>query len=192
MTPIAPDAALRPLAQPRFLIPLRHHQQVIQIVLIRILLEDGRQRSKLCQLFLGGRAPDDRRETQVLCEKRVPEARSDAIRLDDGIDRREQLRAALPRRPGHREIRANDDAWMQRKIRKNLDPEPASELIDDGCPHQPGTSSPPTPSGNLLSVERSMIAEALEKARFNKSKAAKALGLTRQQLYVRVRRYGLE
>ena len=37
-----------------------------------------------------------------------------------------------------------------------------------------------------------MIAEALEKARFNKSRAAKALGLTRQQLYVRMRRYGLE
>jgi transcriptional regulator of acetoin/glycerol metabolism len=28
--------------------------------------------------------------------------------------------------------------------------------------------------------------------RFNKSKAAKALGLTRQQLYVRMRKYGLD
>ncbi len=37
-----------------------------------------------------------------------------------------------------------------------------------------------------------MIAQALERSRFNKSKAAKALGLTRQQLYVRLRRYGLE
>jgi DNA-binding NtrC family response regulator len=32
----------------------------------------------------------------------------------------------------------------------------------------------------------------LENSRFNKSKAAKTLGLTRQQLYVRMRRYGLE
>ena len=39
--------------------------------------------------------------------------------------------------------------------------------------------------GDLPSTERSLIAQALEKARFNKSKAAKALGLTRQQLYVR-------
>jgi len=41
-------------------------------------------------------------------------------------------------------------------------------------------------------MERSMIEAALEKARFNKSKAAKALGLTRQQLYVRIQRHGLE
>jgi transcriptional regulator with PAS, ATPase and Fis domain len=37
-----------------------------------------------------------------------------------------------------------------------------------------------------------MIANALQLARFNKSKAAKALGLTRQQLYVRIRKYGLD
>jgi DNA-binding NtrC family response regulator len=60
-------------------------------------------------------------------------------------------------------------------------------------PPAPATgSAPSTPSGSVPSMERAMIAEALEKARFNKSKAAKALGLTRQQLYVRMRRYGLE
>ena len=37
-----------------------------------------------------------------------------------------------------------------------------------------------------------MIEQALEGARFNKSKAAKALGLTRPQLYVRLRRHGLD
>ncbi len=47
-------------------------------------------------------------------------------------------------------------------------------------------------AGELPAMERSMIADALAKARFNKSKAAKALGLTRQQLYVRMRRHGLE
>ena len=41
-------------------------------------------------------------------------------------------------------------------------------------------------------MERKMIEDALESARFNKSKAAKALGLTRQQLYVQLRKYGLE
>jgi DNA-binding NtrC family response regulator len=44
----------------------------------------------------------------------------------------------------------------------------------------------------LQSIERAMVEQALQNARFNKSKAAKALGLTRQQLYVRMRRYGLE
>jgi transcriptional regulator with GAF, ATPase, and Fis domain len=46
--------------------------------------------------------------------------------------------------------------------------------------------------GDLKAMERTMIEQALEDARFNKSKAAKALGLTRTQLYVRMKRYGLE
>ena len=50
----------------------------------------------------------------------------------------------------------------------------------------------PASAADLQSMERTMIDEALRKARFNKSKAARALGLTRQQLYVRMRRYGLE
>jgi transcriptional regulator with GAF, ATPase, and Fis domain len=56
---------------------------------------------------------------------------------------------------------------------------------------------PPAPrdaaaSGDLPSMERAMIDQALQDARFNKSKAAQALGLTRAQLYVRMRKYGLE
>jgi len=60
------------------------------------------------------------------------------------------------------------------------------------------TAAPPaTPPvahmpGDLKSVERTMIENALKKARFNKSEAAKALGLTRAQLYVRLRKYGLD
>jgi two-component system response regulator AtoC len=53
-------------------------------------------------------------------------------------------------------------------------------------------SSAPAPAGDLQSMERSMIAQALRDTRFNKSKAAKQLGLSRTQLYVRMRRYGLE
>jgi DNA-binding NtrC family response regulator len=41
-------------------------------------------------------------------------------------------------------------------------------------------------------MERAMIEQALQGARFNKSKAAKSLGLTRRQLYVRLRKYGFE
>jgi transcriptional regulator with PAS, ATPase and Fis domain len=48
------------------------------------------------------------------------------------------------------------------------------------------------PSGDLSAMERAMIEQALQNARFNKSKAAAALGLTRAQLYVRMRRHGLE
>ena len=42
-------------------------------------------------------------------------------------------------------------------------------------------------AGNNVGIER-----ALQDARFNKVKAAKALGLTRGQLYVRLKRHGLE
>jgi transcriptional regulator of acetoin/glycerol metabolism len=37
-----------------------------------------------------------------------------------------------------------------------------------------------------------MVERALKDARYNKSKAARALGLTRTQFYVRLRRHGLE
>jgi two-component system response regulator AtoC len=50
----------------------------------------------------------------------------------------------------------------------------------------------PSSAGDLQSIERGMIEQALHTARFNKSKAAKALGITRQQLYLRMRKYGLE
>jgi transcriptional regulator with PAS, ATPase and Fis domain len=50
----------------------------------------------------------------------------------------------------------------------------------------------PSSASDLQSMERAMIQDALQSSRFNKSKAAKALGLTRQQLYVRLRKYGLE
>ena len=48
------------------------------------------------------------------------------------------------------------------------------------------------PSSGLSSVERAMIKQALEDARFNKSIAAKKLGLSRAQLYTRLKRYGLD
>jgi transcriptional regulator with GAF, ATPase, and Fis domain len=60
---------------------------------------------------------------------------------------------------------------------------------------QPVAAAAPGPAadagGDLKSMERSMIDEALRAARFNKSQAAKALGITRAQLYVKLRQYGL-
>jgi len=43
-----------------------------------------------------------------------------------------------------------------------------------------------------MSAERAIVEQAMKDARHNKSKAARALGLTRTQLYVRLRRHGLE
>jgi transcriptional regulator with GAF, ATPase, and Fis domain len=50
----------------------------------------------------------------------------------------------------------------------------------------------PSSAADLHALERGMIADALQAARFNKSRAAKALGLTRHQLYIRMRKHGLE
>jgi DNA-binding NtrC family response regulator len=66
--------------------------------------------------------------------------------------------------------------------------EPVAEAADAGHSEAP---VPAPAGGDIQSVERTMIEQALQNARFNKSKAAKELGLTRTQLYVRMRRYGL-
>jgi transcriptional regulator with GAF, ATPase, and Fis domain len=49
----------------------------------------------------------------------------------------------------------------------------------------------PTDGQTLSDVEREMVQQALISARYNKSRAARALGLTRTQLYVRLKRHGL-
>ena len=45
---------------------------------------------------------------------------------------------------------------------------------------------------NLKTFERDTIAQVLQQCRWNKAQAALRLGLTRTQLYVRMRKYGLE
>jgi PAS domain S-box-containing protein len=50
----------------------------------------------------------------------------------------------------------------------------------------------PAAPSDIQTMERAMIEKALQAARHNKSKAAKQLGLTRSQLYVRLKKYGLD
>jgi two-component system response regulator AtoC len=74
-------------------------------------------------------------------------------------------------------------------------PPPAPPLATAAITAQsagPAPSMPAAPAVDLQSMERAMIEQALLAARFNKSKAAKALGLTRHQLYIRMRRYGFD
>ena len=56
----------------------------------------------------------------------------------------------------------------------------------------PAPVAPSDLESALVSAERAMIEKALQHARFNKSVAAKAMGLTRAQLYTRLKRHGLE
>ena len=66
---------------------------------------------------------------------------------------------------------------------------PAPQAVEAAAP---AAAAALTPAGQLKSMERDMIEQALVRVRFNKSKAAKDIGLTRQQLYVRMKKYGLE
>jgi two-component system response regulator FlrC len=61
-----------------------------------------------------------------------------------------------------------------------------------GIPPPMETDSSSAAGSDLMSAERVLVEKAMKDARFNKSKAARALGLTRTQLYVRLRRHGLE
>jgi transcriptional regulator with PAS, ATPase and Fis domain len=55
-----------------------------------------------------------------------------------------------------------------------------------------GIPQMPIPSPNLAAVERDTIAKVLRETSGNKSGAAKRLGLSRAQLYARLRKYGLD
>ena len=50
----------------------------------------------------------------------------------------------------------------------------------------------PDRPASLAALERQMVTDALDRARGNKSKAARLLGLTRAQLYTRLQRFGLK
>jgi two-component system response regulator AtoC len=52
--------------------------------------------------------------------------------------------------------------------------------------------APLNTAADLEAAERAMVEKALRDARYNKSDAARALGLSRKQLYVRLRRFGLD
>ena len=69
---------------------------------------------------------------------------------------------------------------------------PHSRAIDPTSVATPAGAAAAVPPGDLKSMERVLITKALEQAHFNKSEAARALGLTRAQLYVRLRKHGLD
>jgi transcriptional regulator with GAF, ATPase, and Fis domain len=58
-------------------------------------------------------------------------------------------------------------------------------------PDPSGASADTAGVTDLWTIERALVKKALEDARYNKARAARTLGLTRTQLYVRLRRFGL-
>jgi transcriptional regulator with PAS, ATPase and Fis domain len=116
----------------------------------------------------------------------------------------EQFLADLSRTMGCRTPRLREDAlgallahdWPGniRELRNVL--ERATILTDgdiEGCHVCPLAKAPAlSRSSDLGIVERSMIERVMSETHWNKSKAARRLGLTRMQLYGRLRRYGLD
>jgi transcriptional regulator with GAF, ATPase, and Fis domain len=105
--------------------------------------------------------------------------------LADHLGLRDYDRRATPEIPRAAAFGAVDAASAD--IATNTDS--AAEAL---APSSPPAANGGPPAMPLQSMERAMIERALRDARFNKSKAARLLGLTRTQLYVRLRRYGLE
>jgi DNA-binding NtrC family response regulator len=61
------------------------------------------------------------------------------------------------------------------------------------APQQHGTPTPPPSSpGSLEDLERAAILEALQRTHGHKSRAAALLGLTRFQLYTRLKRHNID
>ena len=69
-------------------------------------------------------------------------------------------------------------------------------LSDEGViePHHlslPAKERPCASPHDLVAIERQTVQNVLSETDWNKAKSARRLGLTRQQLYVRMRRYGI-
>jgi DNA-binding NtrC family response regulator len=70
-------------------------------------------------------------------------------------------------------------------------PRAPSLRVPEAAPHGGEPDTRYRTAADLMAIERGMVGKALEEARYNKSNAARALGLSRKQLYVRLRRFGL-
>jgi two-component system response regulator HydG len=64
--------------------------------------------------------------------------------------------------------------------------------LDAAPPRAAAHMALPRAGLHLDEVEKDLVEKALAQARYNKSKAARLLGLTRAQLYTRLAKYGLD
>jgi transcriptional regulator with GAF, ATPase, and Fis domain len=109
-------------------------------------------------------------------------------------------REALLRHPWRGNIRELQNAVERALIVSDGGLLSAEQLALPAGPGQPRDAAPAQgpatpPAGEtepLPEVERRLVADALERARGNKSRAAALLGITRSQLYTRLKRFGIE
>ena len=60
------------------------------------------------------------------------------------------------------------------------------------CGSQPGVELPEVENGVEPAIERQAIERAMHSVSGNKARAARQLGISRTQLYIRLRKHGLE
>jgi len=65
-------------------------------------------------------------------------------------------------------------------------------FLRDQASNEYATATAAPDTQDLATIERQTIERMLQQTDWNKSKTARRLGLTRTQLYVRLRRYGIE
>jgi transcriptional regulator with GAF, ATPase, and Fis domain len=118
--------------------------------------------------------PGNVRELRNAIERAVIMADGDYIRT-------EHLPVTMPREGTPSRRRDGDPA--EQAARQAEDPEPAAASAS--------AAALPPDGLNLEEIERSLVVKALLQARYNKTRAAKLLGLTRAQLYSRIEKYGL-
>jgi transcriptional regulator with GAF, ATPase, and Fis domain len=131
------------------------------------------------QLLIDYHWPGNVRELRNILERA-------AILCDGGLITAEHLAFNVAPRPSLASRPLTGGAFAAAAPRSPAAPVEAEPPLAAAAASAAGTS------GDLQTMERTMIEQALKSARFNKSKAAKALGLTRHQLYVRMRKHGFD
>ena len=140
---------------------------------------------------------DRREDIPVLCEIFLSEIGRSLGRPPAGISRQAQQALAEYSWPGNvRELRnilerasilADGGLIVAEHLAllpiQSMPDRLSSKKIDAAASREPR---------DLKSIERELIVKALEQARFSKTEAARALGLTRGQLYTRLKRYQLD
>jgi transcriptional regulator with PAS, ATPase and Fis domain len=140
---------------------------------------------------------DRREDIPVLCEIFLSEIGRSLGRPPAGISRQAQQALAEYSWPGNvRELRnilerASILADGGLIVAEHLALLPIQSMADRLSSKKIDAAASREPR-DLKSIERELIVKALEQARFSKTEAARALGLTRGQLYTRLKRYQLD
>ena len=98
--PIAPTGLFDALVQRRLLVPLRRHQQVIEVVLRAVLLEQLDHRLQLLALGLGRGVLRVLDVLEIATFDRVAEGVAFAVLAEPRVDDRPQLGILLAERDG--------------------------------------------------------------------------------------------